>query len=113
MDGLTFIDGQTRETIEQKLHNAEIEFYSSDVNNSPFFRRTAISIQTGYKFGAEEEKLDFRKLIEILDFPGYFKSRSFYYYARYKMEDGFDVNQLDGKLTFDNGFLVESICIDY
>ncbi len=114
MEGLTFVDGQSKEDIEEKLRNAGIEFNSLDAKkNSPYFRRTMINIRTGYGFNVIKEKLNSRDLIEILGYPEYFRSGSFYYYARYKMEDDFDVSLLDGKLTFKNGFLVESTLVNY
>jgi hypothetical protein len=53
----------------------------------------------------EEHK---HKVTKLLGFPNFFKNNDYFYQARYKIEKNFDISNINGKITFDRGLLIES-----
>jgi len=121
LENLSLVEGLRREAIEAKLKEAGIKYYAiaKDKNRGqdPFFRSCYISIIQPHYINiqnhlAEKAKLvDWQKIIEILGQPDLYRRSSCHYYAKYELLPNFDVTKLNGKLTFNHGFLVESTSI--
>lgn len=114
LENLTLVEGWSSEAIIEKLEEENIKFNVYYNEKFPFFGKTNICI--GREWTADlnrREKVNWEKIYGLFGMPDYFRNESYYYYARYRMEEGFDISKLDGKITFRNGLLVKSTQINF
>ena len=115
LDNLSLVEGLPREAIEAKLNEAKIDYYpvsdEEKIKGTPFFRSCYINIRTKFIPGGGLEQIGWEMIQKILGQPDYYRRSSFHYYAKYALLQSFDVTKLNGKLTFDNGLLVESTIV--
>lgn len=111
---LKFVRGFTREIVEAKLTEAGIKYrIRENKRRNPFVRDTDIEPgEIVYPILSREErdKLD-EKIIKLLGFPEKYQSKSVFYYGFYEMTPEFNRTQLDGKVSFRDGLLMERIHI--
>ena len=112
---LTLVGGQPREAIEKKLKDAGIDYaLSGNDKDAPYFRACIIDLVSKRMTRGEpvqyvqENKQNIRDgIVAALGFPDHFQNDTYSYYAQYRMNPGFDMTELNKKITFSNGLLVE------
>lgn len=108
---LTQVSGLTGQEIKQRLEELKILFTSYPHKREPYFLFTFIDINSRYPIGSNRKRLreeTQEKVRRVLGYPHHFRINDFFYYADYKINPEFDINQLDKRITFRNGLLVES-----
>ncbi|MBU1199246.1 MAG: hypothetical protein KKF46_04415 [Nanoarchaeota archaeon] len=117
LENLSLVEGLPREAIESKLKEAEINYSilveDKNTGNRPYFRSCLIYFNPKFIPGQRPKKIDKQQIIDILGFPDHFRDPNYYYYAKYKMLPNFDISELNGKLTFKDGLLIESTSINF
>lgn len=109
MKNLNKISGYSFEDIVESLEREEIAYtvLRRPEKRRGFFRESKIEIMS--------MKAHHKKLRELLGYPKrsrfYGKVGIEYYYALYEIGEDFDPTQLDGKLTFEKGNLVERVIL--
>ena len=112
MKGLIFVNGLTREIIEAKLTEAGIKYrIRENKRRNPFVRDTDIEpgeIVYPPLIREERDKLD-REITSLFGFPERYQNGDKFYYGFYKITPKFDRTQLEGKISFREGLLMERI----
>ncbi len=106
LEYLTLVHGQSLEIIESKLREAGVDFDISEDIPVTFFREHMVRVDNLFKLDYER-KTTKGKAIKILGYPDRYSWGNLFYYAKYKIEEGFDFSKLHGKVTFEQGLLVE------
>jgi hypothetical protein len=113
MEHLTHVSGLTREMIEERLKAAGLEYrVRTEGFRDGFFRRNSIDFRDYF---TPEERAEQKRRIEELrksiEYPSIIRTPDYHFHALYRIEPGFDMSKLDGKIAFRQGFLVESTVI--
>jgi len=104
LTSLTLVEGLPRELIEKRLKEAQVEYKIMGKWKDPYFKSSTIElIRIGPPTRSNEEKIS-----KILGSPHIIRTNSWFYHAGYKIELSFDISNLDGRITFQQGLLVES-----
>jgi len=110
MKGLECVSGTSFEMVKAAVEIAGLEHElfeprSEKGRNATCFRASSITVPAG----RESE----RKILKVLGKPSQKVGSTWFYFAEYDIQPGFDLSQLNGSIRFREGRLVEKMELFY